>query len=278
MIVFGILNLTTDSFSDGNEATDPESAIEKAKDLLSQGADVLDLGAQASHPEAQAKTWQEEWSALEPILDNPAIPNRIVSIDSFRTEVQELSLGKGVGYLNDISGFGSPMAPSLFKGLKADRCPNLVVMHSHTGGIASLQESPYTVQNVIGEVLKFLSDRKAQLLSWGIPEKKLIFDPGMGFFLGKDPELSWEVLRNWRTFRERLGPTLLSVSRKSFLTSILGPEPPKKRDFATKILELLLYEQGVDFLRTHDVKGTKEAIAIQNKLLPALSDTGSQSF
>ncbi len=250
--LFGILNLSTDSFSDGGEFSEFAKAVDQGNLLLQQGASVLDLGAQSSNPEAKLKTPEEEWALLDPILHHFVQKGVSISVDSFQPKVQGLAAKAGASFLNDISGFTHPDSKSMLAELDSSKFPSLVVMHSHTGGIANLSEGSLNIGNVVSKILGFFRDRKKQLNEWNIPDSKLIFDPGMGFFLGKDPELSYEVLRQIDVFLKEFPNLLISVSRKSFLTSIAGNVPPKERENATLLVESYLIQKKVPWIRTHN--------------------------
>lgn len=271
--LFGILNLSSDSFSDGGEFSKFSKAVEQGNLLLKQGANVLDLGAQSSNPEANLKSPEQEWTELSPVLQHFVRQGDSVSIDSFQPKVQGLAAKAGAHFLNDISGFTHPDSKLMLADLNDSKIPNLVVMHSHTGGIARVSGSPLNISNVVSKIIEFLRDRKKQLNEWNIPDSKLIFDPGMGFFLGKDPEISFEVLRKIDVFLNEFPNLLISVSRKSFLTLISGNVPPKEREIATLLVESYLIQKRVPWIRTHN-----PAKIMQSKNCSSLLSSSSDSF
>ncbi len=254
--IFGILNLTADSFSDGGKYLEPATAISRANSLLASGADFLDLGAAASNPGAIAVSPEEEIARLTPVIE--AIPDRRkLSIDSFALETQRWALSKGVGWLNDIQGFpDAPFYPEL-----ADSDANLIVMHNIAlrGAAQRIETNP---AEIFDRLFRFFDNRLAVLERAGISRKRLVIDPGMGFFLGTDPKVSLSVLRGLRRLRDRYGlPVLVSVSRKSFIRALAGVDAAGAGP-ATLAAELFAASHGVDFIRTHDVTALKQALDV----------------
>ena len=259
MKVFGILNITSDSFSDGGEYLDPDKAAARALELVRDGADVIDIGAQSSNPEAQMISTAEEWSRLEPVIDLLQARNVPVSVDTFRPEVIARAIDKKVNYINNINAFADPGSLEVLAG--RDELPELVLMYSSTGNIAN-KNTGLRPEQITNAVLSFLQERKNTLLRAGIPEEKLIFDPGMGFFLGSDPQLSLQVMRDIGRFREEFGPVFYSVSRKSFIGQLLGGAAPAQREAGTLAVEIWLWQNGADFIRTHNVRQLQDALAV----------------
>ena len=177
--VLGILNITEDSFSDGGRYIETSAAIEHGRRLLEQGADLLDLGAASSHPDAVAVAPREEIERLRPVLS--AFPGANLSVDSFRPEVQRFALEAGVRTLNDIHGFPHPELYGEF----ASAGVRLIVMHAvQSAGIATRVPVPAT--EIVARVLAFFDRRVEALLKAGIRREQIVIDPGMGFFLGSE--------------------------------------------------------------------------------------------
>lgn len=263
---FGILNITSDSFSDGGSFLLAENAKSQANALLSEGADWIEVSGQSSNVKAELVSEEEEWRRIAEILPFLHNAKAKISIDSFRPLVQEKALDFGVQCLNDISGFTHPNTKSLLKErLLANKNLNLIVMHSHTLGIAK-EKSSLDPSNVVPTILKFFEDRKRELLSWGISEERIYFDPGMGFFLGDDPELSFAVLRDLKVILAKFPKLMVSVSRKSFLGNVLGGLKVTEREFASLAVEIYLLQLGVPWIRTHNVKKIKQAEMLFKKL------------
>ncbi|WP_246047215.1 dihydropteroate synthase [Leptospira ognonensis] len=263
---FGILNVTEDSFSDGGAFLNPENAERQAIELLSSGSDWIEISGQSSNVQAQLITEEEEWNRIRSILPFLSKQNIRISLDSFRPAVQKKGLEYGVHCLNDISGFTHPDAKSLLQDELAKReSVFLVVMHSHTQGIAK-QNSSLTPANVMDQIRSFFLDRQKEIKSWGVREQRIYLDPGMGFFLSEDPEVSFTVLKNLDKLLCEFPRLMVSVSRKSFLSNALGGIPPLEREFATLAAEIFLLQKKIPWIRTHNVLKVKQAEAILQKL------------
>lgn len=259
--LIGIVNVTADSFSDGGLYLTPEKALEHAHDLRAQGADIVELGPAASHPNSEPVTAAEQQERLAPVMACLTSENIPVSVDSFHPETQHFALEHGAVYLNDIQGF--PCA-DLYPVL-ADSDSTLIVMHSvqHRGPATIVETDPAEIQVGID---RFFDRRLTELQAAGIPREQLVIDPGLGFFLGSNAEPSITVLSRIRRLKERFGlPVLVSPSRKSFLRTITG------RDIATigpatLAAEIYAAWQGVDYIRTHDAGALHDALTVLRAL------------
>jgi dihydropteroate synthase type 2 len=247
--IFGILNITEDSFSDGGKFLEADAARTHGEALLKDGADSLDIGAASSHPDAKSVSPQTEIARLASIVPALKAKGASISIDSFVPQVQRWALAEGVDYLNDIHGFAEP---SLYPEL-ADAKARLIVMHAIQGqGIATRADVP--PGEIFGRAVSFFEQRVLALTRAGIARGRLILDPGMGFFVGSEPENSLTLLRRLPELKDRFGlPLLVSVSRKSFLRKITGQSDPAGLPVlaASLAAELFAAAQGADYLRTH---------------------------
>lgn len=259
--IFGILNVTPDSFSDGGRYLDPSAAIAHGYKLIEDGADVVDLGAAASNPNAEPVSPETEIARMAPVVAALHVRGIAVSADTFSTPVQRWALGQGVAFLNDIQGFADP---SFYPELAAARA-KLVLMHSVQGrGKATVAKVP--PEEIWDRLFEFFDARIDALTRAGIGRDRLILDPGMGFFLGEDPECSLSVLRKIETVSNFYAlPTLISVSRKSFLRRYLGVDIAQSAP-ATLAAELFAAERGVCYIRTHDPHALRMALAIKAAL------------
>jgi dihydropteroate synthase type 2 len=256
--LLGIVNITEDSFSDGGRYLAPEAAIAYARKLASDGADVIDLGAASSNPDAKPVTAKEEITRLTPVVNALKSDGNSVSIDTFAPEVQRWALGQGVDYLNDVRGFPDPALYPLL----ADSQARLVVMHAvQEGGPASRSIKVPAVE-LPDRIISFFDHRIAALTRAGIRRDRLILDPGMGLFLGTDADGSFTVLRNLRRIRQAFGlPVLVSVSRKSFLRRLTGRGKDEVGP-ASLAAELFAAANGADYIRTHEPRPLKDALAM----------------
>lgn len=259
--IFGILNLSSASFSDGGKYADPDSALAHAARLRMDGADVIDVGAAASNAAAPAITADEEVARLTPVLTELLRGGVGVSVDSACPAVQRHALELGVGYLNDVAGFGDE---TLYERL-ASTTAKLVVVHTMTGPRAAPRDT--RPGEVTASLARFFDARISALVEAGVASDRLILDPGMGLFLGSGVDPSIEALRGLGDLRQRYGlPVLVSVSRKSFLGEITG-RPVAQRGAATLAAELLAVEAGVDYVRTHDPGALRDALAVRRAIL-----------
>ncbi|MCR5297918.1 MAG: dihydropteroate synthase [Paludibacteraceae bacterium] len=268
--ILGIVNITADSFSDGGQFLQTEAAVSHASSLISDGADMLDLGAASSNIHSSPVSEKEEIRRLDDVLDSlrrehPSVP---VSVDTFKPAVQRHCLRKGIDCLNDIQGFPFPeLYPVL-----SDSSARLIVMHSvQRMGIATeIQTDPI---QVFDGILRFFEQRILSLTQAGIDEQRIIIDPGMGHFLGSNPESSLYVLQHIQDLKNHFHlPVLIAVSRKSFLARIshcdadLSIPIARRRAAATLAAELFAARNGADIIRTHDVQALRTALQTEQTI------------
>jgi dihydropteroate synthase type 2 len=256
--LFGILNITEDSFSDGRENLDLAAALVAAKRLAAAGADVVDLGAAASNIAAKPVAPAEEIRRLAPVMAALQAAGVAVSVDSFALETQRFALRAGVEFLNDIQGFPEP---AIYPELAASRC-RLVVMHAVQGrGRAQLVAVP--AGEIWPRIEDFFAARIAALEAAGIARDRLILDPGMGFFLGSEAAASVTVLAGLDRLKWSFAlPVLVSVSRKSFLAALTGRKHPGELGAATLAAELYAAAKGADYIRTHDPGALRDGLSV----------------
>ena len=246
MKILGILNITEDSFSDGGKFLAPEAALAQGRALLRDGADILDIGAASSNPDARPVPVETEIARFQSVLPALKEQGAVISIDSFQPQVQRWALARGVDYLNDIHGFSEPaLYPEL-----ARASAKLIVMHAVLAkGIATREDVP--AKGIFDRAVAFFESRIAGLTGAGIARERLILDPGMGFFVGSNPENSLTLLRRLPDLKARFGlPVLVSVSRKSFLRKLVD-RPPGESGAASLAAELFADANGANYIRTH---------------------------
>jgi dihydropteroate synthase type 2 len=259
--IFGILNITEDSFSDGGRFLAPGAALAHARALSAAGADAIDLGAASSNPDAKPVAPDIEIDRLAPVVSDLKAEGIAVSVDSFSLPVQRWALLQQVEFLNDIAGFPDAQ---LYPDLAASHA-RLIVMHSVQDGPSALRVTVPEAE-ILDRVLRFFDSRLAALEKAGVARDRLILDPGMGFFLGAVPQASYAVLRAIPVLKSAFClPVLISVSRKSFLRTLTGRKP---RDAGAASLgaELFAARMGVDFIRTHDPAALKDALTVTGVL------------
>jgi dihydropteroate synthase type 2 len=255
--IFGILNITDDSFSDAGRFLDPKAAREHARSLMANGANALDVGAASSNPRSKHVPSEVEIARLKPIVALARKQGWPISIDTFSTETQLWALKAGADYVNDIQGFPDP---ELYPRLAQSRA-KLIVMHSvqERGKAQKIDTDP---QSIVGRVADFFEERTNALMAAGVSRDRLVLDPGMGLFVGTKPQVSLMILRRLGIIKSALGmPMMVSVSRKSFLRTLVGREL-KDIGPATLAAELYAALHGADMIRTHDPKQLRDALTI----------------
>jgi dihydropteroate synthase len=257
MKILGILNITSDSFSDGGKYLEPGEAILHARAMAESGADIIDIGAASSHPDAEAVAPELEIARMAAVI--PALKEKrlSLSIDTFAPEVQRWALGQGIDYLNDIHGFPDP---ALYPAL-AGSDVKLIMMHMvQEKGVAVRTEVPSS--EIFGRVVKFFDLRVRALTDAGIARERLILDPGMGQFVGTDPENSMILLRRLPELKARYGlPVLVSLSRKGFLRKLVN-RPALEAGAASLAAELFAESKGADYIRTHAPGALRDGLKV----------------
>jgi dihydropteroate synthase type 2 len=256
--LFGILNITSDSFSDGGVYLDPDKAFEQALALHAGGADIIDIGPASSHPDSAPVSAQTEIERLTNIVPALQAHNIPVSIDTYQTSTQRWALQNNVDWTNDINGFADP---SLYSDLAASDC-RLVVMHAIQSAGAATRTSP-PEGDIFEHIRRFFDMRLAELVQAGINQTRIVIDPGMGFFLGDKPEPSLTMLARIDELKTLFGlPVLVSVSRKSFLRVLSGRSVAESAP-VTLAAELWAASKGVDYIRTHEPSQLRDALKIK---------------
>ncbi|MGC6532556.1 MAG: dihydropteroate synthase [Flavobacteriales bacterium] len=254
--VMGILNLTPDSFFEGSRIPHAQQAVERATEMLNQGADILDLGAQSSRPGAETIGPDAEWERLAPALHaiRAAHPAAVLSIDTFHAAVAERSLDAGADLINDIS--AGDLDPEMHDVVARHRCPYVFM---HMRGTPETMQTLTEYDNVVGEVFLALDRRLRVLREKGLVD--LIADPGFGF--GKTVEQNWTLLRHLRQLVQLGVPVLAGVSRKSMVYKLLNITPQESLP-ATSAAHMVALQQGAQLLRVHDVA---EAVQVRRMFL-----------
>lgn len=253
--IVGIVNITEDSFSDGGCYLDPAAAVAHARNLWADGADIIELGPAASHPDSAPVSVAKERRRLAPVLERLVADGVPVSVDSFLPETLRYAMAAGAACLNDIHGFGNP---DLYQLLAASRC-RLVVMHAvQAAGPATRVEAEPAA--VLDGIFRFFDRRLAALQAAGIGRDRLVVDPGLGYFLSNTPGPSLMALAAIRDLKATFGvPVLVSPSRKSFLRVLTGRDVIRSGP-ATLAAEIFAAWQGADYIRTHDVAAARDAL------------------
>lgn len=260
--VMGILNLTPDSFYDGGRHATGEAALARALALRDAGADMLDMGAESSRPGARALAPGEELERLAPVLRavRERMPEIAISVDTVHAATAAAALDMGAVVINDVS--GCAVDPELTDVL-VERKPGYVLMHSQ-GRPPDMQAAPQYA-DVCCEVFRFFERELNRLVAAGLPEDRIVLDPGIGF--GKTLAHNLELLAHMDRFLEFGRPLLVGLSMKSLFGDFLGL-PVGERGAATQTASALLWERGVCWHRVHDVAAVRGAL----RLAAALAD------
>lgn len=259
--IIGILNLTRDSFSDGGRFLDPSRAIAQARRLHRFGAWLIELGPQSTHPDSQDVPAEEQIARITPVLQAITALGIPAGVDADHPDVLAASLRHGATWINDVTAMRDPAAIEVVRGSDC----TIVLMHSSSqrNRAERLEGDP---ASAVHRIEGFLQERVATLEAAGIARRRLVLDPGMGFFLGLNPAVSCTVLRHLAQLK-RLGlPLLISTSRKGFIGHLLGsgvrPRPVTGRGAGTLATEIWAAMQGVDYVRTHDVRALHDALTL----------------
>ena len=245
--LMGILNVTPDSFSDGGEFNNWETALAQARDMIANGVDIIDIGGESTRPNAESVTVEEELKRVIPVIEQLRQESSIpISIDTTKAIVAQKAIAAGADIVNDISGatFDEQMLVTVAQ-LKVP----LILMHLR--GNPKTMQSLTDYQDVVAEVIKFLSRQVTKATASGIAQDKIIIDPGIGF--AKTAEQSLELLQRLGELKALELPILVGVSRKSFMAPILHRNDPQERVWGTAAACYSAIARGADILRVHDV-------------------------
>ena len=247
----GVVNVTPDSFSDGGEFLEPKAAIAHARRLIEEGADIVDIGGESSRPGAQAVAEQEELNRVLPVLK--ALKDIPVSVDTRRPSVMRAVLAEGASMINDIEALSAPGALDAV----ADTDCAVCLMHKK-GDPATMQNAP-SYGDVALEVRDFLSARISACRIAGIEKDRITIDPGFGF--GKTVAHNCTLLKRLPELAALGMPVVAGWSRKSTLGAITG-RPVDERLAASLSSALLAVQHGATILRVHDVRETRDVVAV----------------
>ncbi len=252
-LIMGILNVTPDSFSDGGKYLAAERAVEHALEMVAEGADIIDIGAESTRPGAEPVPLEEEWQRIQPVLRNIRRQSNIpISVDTYKAEIARRALQEGADLVNDISGL--TFDPAMASVVARAGVP-VILMHIK-GTPKNMQKNP-DYRNLMEEVYEFLWRQVEFARQQGI--EQTIVDPGIGF--GKRWEDNFELIRRLEEFRGLGCPVLLGPSRKSFLGNLLD-RPPQERLAGTLAACAVGEIFGADIFRVHDVRQVREAVLV----------------
>ena len=259
-LVMGIVNITPDSFSDGGQFSGAVQAIDYAKRLVDDGADILDIGGESTRPGADPISVDEELRRVIPVLEGLSSLGVPLSIDSRRPQVMREALAVGIDLINDVNGFRDPEAFSIAVSTTAALC----IMHM-LGEPKTMQQTP-EYADVVEEVTRFLLTQRDAFIAQGVERDRIVIDPGFGF--GKTFDHNLALMRAIPLFAG-LQTTLIGVSRKTMIGQLINPKaPPAPPDRVAGSVAAALWaaEKGAQILRVHDVVQTVQALRTWNGL------------
>ena len=251
--IMGILNLTPDSFSDGGLFTNKDKALNHVKQMIDDGADIIDIGGESTRPGANEVSVDEECQRVIPLIKAiREISDIPISIDTSKTEVIQQAIVAGASMINDVNALRADGAVDLVAKLDVPVC----LMHMQ-GQPRTMQHTP-SYKDVVQEVKEFLMQRIEVCIAAGIKRENIIIDPGFGF--GKSVDHNFSLFKHLDEFQKLKVPLLVGISRKSMIGAVLNNAPVSERLNGSVALATLAAWMNVNILRVHDVKATSDAL------------------
>jgi len=261
--VMGVLNVTPDSFSDGGTYAQTDVAIARGLELVAHGADIVDVGGESTRPGAERVTIDEEIARTIPVVTALSAYGIAVSIDTMRAQVAQAAIEAGAVMVNDVS--GGKADAGMFTYLSTIELPYIMM---HWRGHSTEMDSLANYSNVAAEVRAELDNQVFDVCHAGVASNRIVLDPGIGF--AKTSEQNWSLLAELETLQELGYPLLVGASRKKFLGELLAAEgvirAVDQRESATTALTALLATARVWAVRVHDVRASRDAIEVVQKL------------
>jgi len=263
-LIMGVLNVTPDSFSDGDSFISEEAAFRHAQQMISEGAAILDVGGESSRPGSDPVTLDEELRRVIPVIQRVRTyyPELLISVDTYKAETARQAIAAGADIVNDISAL---LADPAMLGVVRSSGAGVILMH--------MQGTPKTMQinpnylHVVSEVYSFLQQRRDALVRDGICRENIAIDPGFGF--GKRIDDNVALVRELARFTTLGQPVVVGISRKSVIARLLGDLnlPPVERLWPTVALTSLLREKGAHIFRVHDVRPNLDALRMTGAIV-----------
>jgi len=251
--IMGILNVTPDSFSDGGRFFSMDSAMQQARQIIAEGADIIDIGGESTRPNAQTVSVQEELDRVMPVVQKIRAEFPIaISVDTSKAQVMREAIAAGVDIINDVSAL---RYEGNLQAVAESKTVNICLMHMQ-GTPRSMQNNPH-YQNVVKEVKNFLQARIQICLAAGIDSSRIFIDPGFGF--GKTVAHNLQLINQLQILTQLNYPVLIGVSRKSTIGTVLN-KPVDQRLYGGLALTALAVSKGAGIIRTHDVVATVDVV------------------
>jgi len=266
-LVMGVLNVTLDSFSDGGKYLDVTNALQHARAMAAQGANILDIGGESTRPGAEPVDAKTEMARVLPVIEQLTAEfgndGPLISIDTYKPQVAEAALAAGAHIVNDVTGLRDLEMAKVVKKTGAA----LVIMHMQ-GTPRDMQRAPH-YENVVTEIRDFFRERHAACVAAGIDPECLCFDPGIGF--GKTVAHNLSLLKNMASLRVENRPLLIGASKKSFIGKVIGETEEAQRAWPTVALTSYAREQGANIVRVHDVRENAQALRMTEAILQGVA-------
>ena len=264
-LLMGILNVTPDSFSDGGQFLDPQAAVNRGRELVDQGADILDVGGESTRPGSAPVGVQEEIDRVCPVIENLAANVDVpISIDTYKAAVAREGCRAGANIINDISGlhFDDDMVEAA-----VEHEAGLVIMHIQ-GTPRDMQKDP-SYENLFSEIILYLKESMDRAVEAGVPRSRIVLDPGIGF--GKNLKHNVGIIGNLGRFSIMRRPLLVGVSRKSFIGLLTGAEVDQRLP-GTAAAAAASILNGAHILRVHDVKELGQVARVTDAIVGATQE------
>jgi dihydropteroate synthase len=258
--IMGILNVTPDSFSDGGEWFAYDEAVARARELVAEGADIVDIGGESTRPGADSVPIDEELRRVVPVVRALRGAGAQISVDTMKLTVAAAAVDAGATFVNDVTAFRHEPEMAAFV---ADRGCDCCLMHM-LGDPRTMQDDP-RYDDVVDDVRAFLEERAEFAVREGVREERITVDPGIGF--GKTLDHNLELLDRLQAIVAIGFPVVIGTSRKSFLGRLTGRQDPHDRVAATVATTVLALERGASVFRVHDVAPTKDALTVATATL-----------
>ena len=262
-LVMGVLNVTPDSFSDGGRFDDTEIAISHALQMIEDGADIIDIGGESTRPGSERISVQVELDRVLPVIAGLVNSGVAISIDTMRAEVARAAIEAGACMINDVSGGKSD--PEMLSYVSTQTAPYILM---HWRGPSNIMNTLTDYNDVVADVTSEISKQVDVAVAAGIARERIAIDPGIGF--AKTVDQNWPILKHLDVL-EGLGlPILMGASRKKFLGELLAKagvaRDSDERESATTAISTLMAARGMWAVRVHDVKPTRDAVAVVDRI------------
>ncbi len=257
----GIINLTPDSFSDGGDFCSIEKVLDQVNYFVSNGVDVIDLGAQSTRPGAKEIGAKNESKRLIPYLKKirSEYPNILISIDTFNSEVAHEALSNGANWINDVT--GGRRDEEILDVVSEFNCPFVI---THSRGDSTNMNNLTNYDDFLVDIIHSLESLTKKAINKKVNRNKIIWDPGIGF--SKDTKQNIEILRNVPFFKKFEFPLLIGASRKRFIGEILNQPNPKERDIGTLAISCLCSQENIHLVRVHNVKINYQVLKVADHI------------